>query len=163
MDALSDDCHLFLHQVNRRVESEQEKCQNISFQLARCSTTDQLFTGFGQLKTELTSNQQMISERVGGVSSQQLNIQNETVAQLQIVHTTLDAQLANATNQLSTGLNQLRRELTTSQQSSELSHNMTHEELGVLYTFPPATVQAGLPGSTAGLSGCPHQTAGYCH
>ena len=109
-----------------RVELEQVKCQNTSLQLA--NATDQLSTGLNQLRTELTANQQMISERVDGVSSQQVRIQNETMVQLQIVHTTLDTQLVNATDKFCAKLNQLRKELTTNQPSSDLERNRTQME-----------------------------------
>ena len=115
--------------VNKRVktvESGQALNRNTSLQLV--TTTDRLSTGLSQLRTELTASQQMVER----ISSQQLRIQNEATAQLQIVHTTLNTQLANATDQLSTGLNQLRIELTANQQSSELAHNRTQEQLDEL-------------------------------
>ena len=118
-----------ISELNSRVESvelEQVKCQNTSLQLA--NATDQLSTGLNQLRTELTANQQMISERVDGVSSQQVRIQNETMVQLQIVHTTLDTQLVNATDKLCAKLNQLKKELTTNQPSSDLECNRTQME-----------------------------------
>ena len=115
-----------INTVNRRVkrvESGQVLNQNTSLQLV--TATDQLSTGLNQLRTELTANQQTISERVDGVSSQQVRIQNETLVQLQIVHTTLDTQLANTTDKLCTKLNQLKKELTTNQPSSDLECNRT--------------------------------------
>ena len=115
------------HTISERVDgvgSQQVEIQNtLDTQLA--NVTDQLSTGLNQLRTELTANQQMISERVDGVSSQQVRIQNETMVQLQIVHTTLDTQLANATDKLCTKLNQLKKELTTNQPSSDLECNRT--------------------------------------
>ena len=109
-----------INTVNKRVktvESGQALNRNTSLQLV--TTTDRLSTGLNQLRTELTANQQMVER----ISSQQLRIQNESTAQLQIVHTTLNTQLGNATDQLSTGLNQLRTELAANEETINLAHN----------------------------------------
>ena len=116
-----------INTVNKRVktvESGQALNRNTSLQLV--TATDRLSTGLNQLRTKLTANQQMVER----ISSQQLRIQNEAMAQLQIVHTTLNTQLANATDQLSTGLNQLRRQLTDNQRTINLAHNRIETQLG---------------------------------
>ena len=117
-----DELSLSLQQQCRQtsLEALQDSLAAHTSQLA--TTTDQLSTGLNQLRTELTANQHTISERVDGVSSQQVRIQNETMVQLQIVHTTIDIQLANATDKL---FAKLRMELTTNQSSSDLEHNRT--------------------------------------
>ena len=117
-----DELSLSLQQQCRQtsLEALQDSLAAHTSQLA--TTTDQLSTGLNQLRTELTANQHTISERVDGVSSQQVKIQNETMVQLQIVHTTIDIQLANATDKL---FAKLRMELTTNQSSSDLEHNRT--------------------------------------
>ena len=113
-----------ISELNSRVERVELEQVNTSLQQA--NATDQLSTGLSQLRTELTANQQMVER----ISSQQLRIQNEATAQLQIVHTTLNTQLANATDQLSTGLNQLRRQLTDNQRIINLAHNRIETQLG---------------------------------